>query len=77
MSNGRPWLATDTATLEQMAGRPDREIAEATGHPVRTVREYRQARGIKAHVGRAHWTRRDWLLADASGLDFQMSVCRI
>lgn len=74
MSNGRPWLPSHTETLERMAGRPDREIAAATGHPVRTVRDHRQARGIKAHVGRSHWTRRDWLLNDATGLDFQMSV---
>lgn len=71
--NGRPWSADDTATLRRMQGRPDREIAEATGASVRTVREHRRALGIAAHVGRAHWTRRDWLLADAAGLDFQMS----
>lgn len=74
MSNGKPWTQEDTATLERMAGRPDREIATATGHAIRTVRDRRQARGIRAHVGRGHWTRRDWLLSDAAGLDFQMSV---
>ena len=34
--------------------------------------DHRQALGIKAYVGRSHWTRRDWLLADAAGLDFRM-----
>lgn len=74
MSNGREWTVDDTATLERMAGRPDREIAEALGRAIRTVREHRRARGIAAFVGRSHWTRRDWLLNDAAGLDFQMSL---
>lgn len=74
MSNGKIWTPADTLTLERMAGRPDAEIARATGFALRTIREHRQARGIKAHVGRSHWTRRDWLLNDAAGLDFQMSV---
>lgn len=72
--NGRPWTADDTATLERMEGRPDSEIAGATGFSIRTVREHRRALGIRAHQNRAHWTRRDWLLADAAGLDFQMSL---
>lgn len=72
--NGRPWTPDHTDTLKRMAGRPDSEIAEATGHAVRTVREHRRALGICAYQGRAHWTRRDWLLADAAGLDFQMSL---
>lgn len=72
--NGKPWSPADTATLERMQGRPDREIALKTGHSIRTVRDRRQALGIKAHVGRSHWSRRDWLLHDAAGLDFQMSL---
>lgn len=72
--NGKHWTKHHTQTLERMAGRPDAEIAKATGHKIRTVRDHRQASGIKAFVGRAHWTRRDWLLNDASGLDFQMSL---
>lgn len=74
MSNGKPWTAEHTATLERMVGRPDAEIAEATGHAIRTIRERRRAAGIKAFVGRAHWTRKDWLMNDAAGLDFQMSL---
>jgi hypothetical protein len=53
-----------------MQGRPDREIAQATGHKPWKVREMRQARGMKAYSGdRSHWSRRDWLLAGAAGLD--------
>lgn len=74
--NGKPWLQADTDTLWRMKGKPDADIAKATNHPIRTVREHRRAAGIPAHVGRSHWTRRDWLLADAAGLDFQMSLCR-
>lgn len=72
---GRAWTNADTATLQRMQGRPDREIAQAVGHPVSTVRDWRRAMGIKAQPHRAHWTRRDCLLADAAGLDFQMSLC--
>ncbi len=72
--NGKIWTGEDTATLKRMAGRPDSEIAATTGHAVRTIREHRRALGICAYQGRAHWTRRDWLLADAAGLDFQMSL---
>lgn len=74
MSNGRPWTKEDTAKMIELAGRPDAEIADATGHSIRTVRDRRQAQGLKACHGRAHWTRRDWLLADAAGLDFQMAL---
>jgi hypothetical protein len=69
-----PWTDEATATLKRMAGRPDSEIASATGFSVRTVREYRRALGICAFQNRGHWTRRDWLLADAAGLDFSMSL---
>lgn len=73
MSNGTPWLPEHTATLERMAGRPDREIAEATGHAIVTVKKRRADLGIPGYRKRAHWTRRDWLMHDASGLDFQIS----
>lgn len=69
-----PWTEEATATLKAMQGRPDGEIARATGFSVRTVREYRRALGICAYRNRAHWSRRDWLLADAAGLDFSMSL---
>jgi hypothetical protein len=66
----RIWTPADTATLERMQGRPDREIAEATGQPIWKVREMRQAQGFKGCSGdRSHWSRRDWLLAGATGLD--------
>lgn len=70
----RRWTEDDTATMERMAGQPDAKIAEATGHSIHTVRDRRRAKGIPAFQGRAHWTRRDWLLADAAGLDFQISL---
>ena len=70
----RPWSQSDSETLKRMQGRPDSEIANATGFSIRTVREYRRALGICAHQNRAHWSRRDWLLADAAGLDFSMSL---
>ena len=76
MRKGRtPWLAEHTETLKAMAGKPDAEIAGITGHSVRAIRERRRALGINAFPGRANWTRRDWLLADAAGLDFHMSLC--
>lgn len=65
----RPWSKADSATLERMQGRPDREIAQAIGCELWKVREMRQAQGIKAHAGsRSHWSRRDWLMAGAAGL---------
>jgi len=72
--NGKPWTAADTVTLERMAGRPDAQIAETTGHSVPTIRERRRALGLRPCQHRAHWTRRDWLMADAAGLDFQISL---
>lgn len=70
----RPWSPSDSETLKRMRGRPDSEIANATGFSVRTVREHRRAMGFCAYQGRSTWTRRDWLLADAAGLDFSMSL---
>lgn len=69
MSNGRPWTADDTATLERMAGKiSDARIAEVTGHNERTVRDRRNALGLPAYCARPKWTRRDYLLAGAAGL---------
>ena len=73
MSNGRPWTQSDTDTLERMQGRSFREIAKAMKRPLSTVKAHAQARGIKGYGSRAHWTRKDWLMADAAGLDFQIS----
>jgi len=70
--NGHPWLPEHSDTLRAWAGRlSDAEIAERTGHSVRTVRKRREAMALPSFGHRKNWTRRDWLLADASGLDFQ------
>jgi len=74
MSRGKPWTSADTATLQRMQGRPDREIAEAIGFSVMTIRKRRRDLGLKAFQGRSDWTRKDWLMADAAGLDFQISL---
>lgn len=74
MPNRRKWGPDQAATLQRMEGQPDAEIAKEAGFSIRTVREYRRAQGIRAHIGRANWSRRDWLLADAAGLDFSMSL---
>ncbi len=76
MANGKLWTPADDATLKRMEGRPDADIAQTTGHSIPTIRARRRAAGIHAFPGRAHWTRRDWLLNDAAGLDFQISLCR-
>lgn len=68
----RTWTPDDTAILKRMAGRPDAEIACATKFSVRTVQEHRRALGMRAFNQRVGWSRRDWLLHDAAGLDFQM-----
>jgi hypothetical protein len=74
--NGTKWLPAHTAILERMAGRPDAEIAKATGHALITIRKRREAMGVKAYVGRPRpaWSRRDFLLNSAAGLDFQISL---
>jgi len=69
--NGRSWTSDDTATLERMKGRPDAEIAKATGCTLRQVQDHRRTLGLKAFTLRQRWTRRDWLLHDAAGLDFR------
>jgi hypothetical protein len=73
MSNGRAWTSSDTQTLERMQGRPDREIAQATGHCRETVARHRRAMDLKAYGARKAWTRRDWLLHDAAGLSFGLT----
>jgi len=74
MANGRPWTEEHTAILRRDGGRvPDAKIAEATGHSVITVRKRRDAMGIPGCVARSKWSRRDWLLHSAAGLDFEIS----
>ena len=74
---GKIWTAEHTATLHQWGGKmPDATIARMTGHSERTIRARRNAAGISPYVGRADWTRRDWLLHSAAGLDFQIPDCR-
>lgn len=62
--------------IERMQGMPDRVIAEATGEPVWKVRRERRAAGLKGNPGdRSHWTRRDWLMAGACGLEDALYDC--
>lgn len=76
--NGRMWTTANDTTLHELAGRvPDWQIAEKTGHAEVTVRNRRRAAGLPIYRNRSHWTRRDWLLNDAAGLDFQIPLCRI
>lgn len=71
--NGKPWTDRDTDTLKTWAGRePDATIGRRTGHSERTIQTRRALMGLPAYVGRPIWTRRDWLLNSAAGLDFQM-----
>ena len=69
--NGREWLPEHQATLEANPRLPAWRIAKLTGHSVFTIQERRRAAGTTPTPNRTHWSRRDWLLADASGLDFQ------
>lgn len=75
--NGRPWSDADTAALERMRkqGKPLREIAQATGFSIATLKARSSAMGLTGYRGRTGWTRRDWLLHDAAGLDFQIAHC--
>jgi len=50
---------------------PDAEIARATGCALKTVQDHRRALGFKPFNQRQGWSRRDWLMHDAAGLDFQ------
>ena len=77
MSNGRPWTPRDDALVRRHGGKkPDAEIAAMTGHSERTIRDHRNAMMIPAYQHRPAWTQRDWLLASAAGLDFQIPGCR-
>lgn len=67
---GRPWTEEAQALLEKRT--PDAEIVRRTGITLRTVQEHRRAMGARVFPNRIGWSRRDWLLADAAGLDFQM-----
>jgi len=49
---------------------PDAEIARATGCALKTVQDHRRALGWKPYNQRQGWSRRDWLMHDAAGLDF-------
>ena len=73
--NGKPWTNEHTATLQAWAGkRSDARIGQMTGHCAITIRKRREAAGLPAyHADRATWTRREWLMASAAGLDFQIS----
>lgn len=74
MKPKRAWTSEDTAFLKEWAGRkPDRAIAAFTGHAVITIRKQRTDRGLPSYCHRPTWTRRDWLLNSAAGLDFQIS----
>lgn len=72
--NGKPWLPEHTETVRKWAGRkPDAEIADVTGHCERTIRDRRNALGLEPYV----WTRRDYLMNSAAGLDFVIPGCPI
>lgn len=66
----RPWTPEAQTMVESRV--PDAEIARLTGFAVRTVQEHRRALGFKPFNQRQGWSRRDWLLHDAAGLDFCM-----
>lgn len=70
---GRAWTPDDTSTLERMAGRPDAEIAKATGHCRETVARHRRAMDRPAYGARRAWSRRDWMLHDAAGLTLDLT----
>ena len=67
---GTPWTPEAQDLLNRRV--PDAEIARLTGASIRTVQEHRRALGVKPFNQRKGWSRRDWLLHDAAGLDFQM-----
>lgn len=50
--NGRPWTPDDTATLKRMsvAGFNDIQIAQATGHSVKTIRRRRHDMQIPSYI---------------------------
>jgi hypothetical protein len=74
--NGREWGKEHTERMIQNLGRSDAFIAGLLGFAEITVRKRRGALGLKAYGQRKGWTRRQWLMHDAAGLDFQISDCR-
>ena len=64
----RPWSQEAQEMIERRV--PDAEIARATGCALKTVQDHRRALGWKPYNQRQNWTRRDWLMRDAAGLDF-------
>lgn len=68
MSNGRAWSPEAQAMVESRV--PDAEIARLTGCALKTVQDHRRALGFKPFNQRQGWSRRDWLMHDAAGLDF-------
>jgi len=79
MRKGRTeWKPEHTETMLRLraAGKGAADIAAQTGHSLRTVKYHLSDAGLKTQGNRSHWTRRDWLLHDASGLDFDMHFCR-
>lgn len=68
MSNGTPWSPQAQQMVESRV--PDAEIARQTGCALKTVQDHRRALGFKPFNQRQGWSRRDWLMHDAAGLDF-------
>lgn len=74
----KEWTAADSRALRNLAGKhSDASIARITGHCERTVRDNRNAMQLPAYASRPSWTRRDWLLNSAAGLDFDIPSCPI
>jgi hypothetical protein len=65
----RPWTPEAQSMIEARV--PDADIARQTGVAIKTVQDHRRALGYKAFNQRQGWSRRDWLMHDAAGLDFQ------
>lgn len=68
MTARRPWTPEAQDMIERRV--PDAEIARATGCALKTVQDHRRALGFKPFNQRQTWSRRDWLMHDAAGLDF-------
>lgn len=72
MSNGNPYLPDKhDPVLRGWAGRiTDKEIGTITGHCAKVIGEQRKRLNLPAyHPQRAGWSRRDYLLASAAGLE--------
>lgn len=63
-----PWTEEAQSLVESRV--PDAEVARLTGCAVKTVQDHRRALGFKPFNQRQGWSRRDWLMHDAAGLDF-------